>query len=126
MKREKWQGGSVSNTLEASHRCILLCSWFAVFAAHGRHGYYPLFAKFADVHTVDQFAVGNGFAEGAFVQTPKCVRGLFFDVYIDFFSCKLVVSNHALYSSKVIVPSWHCLRWSAASFAQALNSASSI
>ena len=43
-----------------------------------------------------------------------------------FLSCRLVSSSHALYSSKVIVPSLHCLRRRAASFAQALNSASSI
>ena len=30
-----------------------LCSWFAVFAAHGSHGNNPLLTEFTDVHTVD-------------------------------------------------------------------------
>lgn len=44
-----------------------LYSWFAVFPAHGSHGHDPLFAKFTDIHTIDQLTISDSLTEGAFV-----------------------------------------------------------
>lgn len=43
----------------------------AVFPCHGICGDNPLLAKFADIHSVYKFTIGNGLAKGAFIQSPK-------------------------------------------------------
>ena len=51
--------------------CVCLSSPGSVFPVHGIHGNNPLFSKFADIYAVDQFPIGNGFAQCAFIQSPQ-------------------------------------------------------
>lgn len=51
--------------------CVILDCWCAVLAPHRRRRHDPLFAELANVHSLDQFSVGDCFAQRAFVQTPQ-------------------------------------------------------
>ena len=58
-------------TVSGMDPVMLISYWFTVFTFHGSHGYNPLLPEFANVYTVNQFTIRNGFTQCAFVQPPE-------------------------------------------------------